>query len=247
VDDDTARLLERFVTSAGQAVPLVAVWAHGSLALGDYQPGRSDLDLLAVVPTAVTSAQRAHLQAAHEALIRDAPLAAHLHCSYLAQDDLTDPAAGHVTWAHEELFARPVSPVTRRELAQGALVLHGPGPDGLVPPVSDGTLTAYIREDLRSFWFPATASHRVWREDIWVDLGLLTPARAAVTLAEGRLITKQEALAVLPALGAPVAVVADIQQRRYAHPSPISARWRTRRGLLAQHWARDAIQHILAS
>lgn len=247
MDDETARLLDRFVAAAGQAVPLVAVWAHGSLALGDYQPGRSDLDLLAVVPAAITSAQRAQLQAAHEALTRDAPLATHLHCSYMTRGDLTNPAADHVTWAHQELFERPVSPVTRRELAQGALILHGPGPDGLVPPVDDSTLAAYIRDDLRSFWYPYTGVHSVWREDIWVDLGLLTPARAAVTLAEGRLITKREALSVLPALGAPIAVVTDIEQRRYAHPAPISATWRTRRGLLARHWTRDAIQRILAS
>ncbi|MEU2632358.1 nucleotidyltransferase, partial [Kitasatospora sp. NPDC007106] len=46
--DDAARhLLDRFVGLLRPMPSLVAVWAHGSLAAGDYQPGRSDLDLIA--------------------------------------------------------------------------------------------------------------------------------------------------------------------------------------------------------
>jgi hypothetical protein len=40
-------------------------------------------------------------------------------------------------------------------------------------------------------------------------------ARARVTLQDGRLITKREALEVLAGLGAPAAVLRDIYQRRY--------------------------------
>ena len=57
-------------------------------------------------------------------------------------------------------------------------------------------------------------------EDIWVDLGLLTFARATVTLREGRLISKRQALAVLPVLGAPAEVVEDITRRRYGQHGP---------------------------
>ena len=40
---ETALVLEQFVSEIQLAVPTVAVWAHGSLALGDFQPGRSDV------------------------------------------------------------------------------------------------------------------------------------------------------------------------------------------------------------
>ena len=46
--DEVRPLLDRFTADAGRAVPLEALWAHGSLALGDCQPGRSDLDLVAL-------------------------------------------------------------------------------------------------------------------------------------------------------------------------------------------------------
>jgi len=48
VAEATGRLLGRFVSAIQPVVPLVSVWAHGSLAAGDYQPGRSDLDLFAI-------------------------------------------------------------------------------------------------------------------------------------------------------------------------------------------------------
>jgi hypothetical protein len=65
----------------------------------------------------------------------------------------------------------------------------------------------------------------LWLRDIGVDLRLPTFARATVTLREGRLITKREALEVLASLGAPAGVVRDIYQRRYRSVQPISERW----------------------
>lgn len=239
-------LLDRFVADAGQVVPLVAVWAHGSLALGDFQPGRSDLDLVAVVGERPTDTHQAGLQRVHETLIADVPLADNLHCAYMARAELADPNQVHPTWAHREMFDRIVSPVSRRELAQGGLSLHGPAPAGLVPPVSDQDLTSYIRGDLRDYWYPHTERHDIWLRDIWVDLGLLTLARASVTLRDGRLISKREALNVLVALGAPPDVVRDIYQRRYEDELPITEEWRTRRGYLARTFVRTAIEHVLA-
>lgn len=53
----------------------------------------------------------------------------------------------------------------------------------------------------------------------WVDVGLTTFARATATLCDGRLLSKREALELLPELGAPVEVVEDIGRRRYEdHP-----------------------------
>jgi hypothetical protein len=68
--DEVGPLLNRFAADVSRVVPLVAVWAHGSLALGDFQPGRSDLDLVALVSTTISDTQRQHLQRTHEGLIR---------------------------------------------------------------------------------------------------------------------------------------------------------------------------------
>jgi Nucleotidyltransferase domain len=88
--DEVRPLLDRFTADAGRAVPLEALWAHGSLALGDCQPGRSDLDLVALVSTTIRRPQRDGLKRVHEELIRELPLADNLHCSYVPRAELSD-------------------------------------------------------------------------------------------------------------------------------------------------------------
>jgi hypothetical protein len=114
VSDEVRGLLDRFAADIGRVVPLVALWAHGFLALGDFQPGCSDLDLVALVGVTITDTQRQELKLAHEKLIEQVPLADTLHCSYVVESELADAGRRHVTWAHEELFERVVSPVTRQ-------------------------------------------------------------------------------------------------------------------------------------
>jgi hypothetical protein len=238
-------LLERFTADVGRVLPLVALWAHGSLALGDFRPGRSDLDLVALIHAAPTEAQEQDLRRMHEELAGQEPLAEKLHCSYVVQGELADTGRDHLTWAHNELFARPVSPVTRRELCQGGLTLLGPSPATVVPPVTDPDLKEYVLADLRDYWYPHAARADLWLRDIWVDLGLLTFARATVTLTDGRLITKREALEVLAGLDAPARVLRDIYQRRYATAEPMTDDWRARRGDLARSFLRDGIDRLL--
>jgi hypothetical protein len=244
--DEARRLLERFTAEIRQVVPLVALWAHGSLALGDFQPGRSDFDLVALVSAGIGGAQRRQLKGVHRTIINDVPLAAKLHCSYVPRPELPDVGRRHLTWAGGQLFDRPVSPVSRRELCAGGLRLYGPAPAGLVPPVTDQELADFVRGDLRDRWRPVTGKPHLWLRDLWVDLGLLTLARASVTLDRGRLITKREALDVLAGLDAPGEVVADIYRRRYEAARPISVRWRIRRGQQAQAFARAGIDRILS-
>jgi hypothetical protein len=245
--DEVRPLLDRFASGGARTLPLVALWAHGSLALGDFQPGRSDLDLIALIRAAPTAAQRQELQRTHEGLAAQEPLAEKLHCSYVIEAELGDAGRDHLTWAHGELFDRPVSPVTRRELCQGGLALLGPAPATVVPPVTDQELKDYIRADLRDYWYPHTARSDLWLNDIWVDLGLLTFARATVTLTDGRLITKREALEVLAGLDAPADVLRDIYQRRYAAAEPLSEEWRATRGELARTYLRAGIGRVLRS
>jgi hypothetical protein len=234
-------LLRHFLDGVEGVVPLVSLWAHGSLGAGDYQPGRSDLDLIAIVDTPVTMEQWRRIKQLHRGL--DLPLAEQLHCSYMARGELAELTAEHVTWAHASIYRRPVTAVTRRELHTAPAILYGPPPAGLLPPVSDSELTGFIRTDLRDYWLEKTKGRRRWLHDVWVDLGLLTVARAKVTLRDGRLISKREALDVLPELGAPEVVVADVRARRYDTDSPVLSRFR--RGRLARAFVRSAIGKIL--
>ena len=245
-DEATDRLIERFTGALRAALPVSAVWAHGSLAGGDYQPGRSDLDLIAVLDRPCTAEQGRRLDGLHERLAEDVPLASKLHCGYLAAGESADPARPHLAWAHQEFTHRPVTPVTRRELHAFGLTLHGRPPADLLPPVTGEQLADFVAEDLADYWRPHLDRPELWLRDVWVDLGLLTLARAHETLRTGRLITKAEALGVLAGLGAPPEVVADIGRRRYGGPGPVPDRWPARRAELTRAFLGPAIDRVLA-
>ncbi|HEY3556268.1 MAG TPA: nucleotidyltransferase domain-containing protein [Kribbella sp.] len=241
IDEAVQRLLDGFVTSVRSVAAVEAVWLHGSLALGDYQLGRSDLDVIVVVSAPPPPA----VEDVHRRLIQANPLAAKLHCSYMT--NLADLSVRHPTFAHQRYFDRPVTPVTRRELATGNRTLFGPAPAELLPAVSDEELFAFVRSDLHDFWLPATRKRGHWYEDVWVDLSLLTIARAHVTLATGDLITKRAAFDVLPRLGAPADVVEDIRRRRYGPEFRTGPWWRHTRAGLARRFVSTAIPAVLGS
>ncbi|MFG2462610.1 nucleotidyltransferase domain-containing protein [Streptomyces sp. NPDC048523] len=234
----TEVLLDRFLTELAPLEP-VAVWAHGSLAGGDYQEGRSDLDLIAVLdrlgPRTVWRLAKLH------ARLRAEPLSGQLHCTYLTP--LADPGRRHLTWAYEELFKRPVTAVTQRELHSFGRVLLGKPPAELLPPVSDRELADFVVRDQRDFWRPALDNAPLWTRDVWIDGGLLTFARASVTLREGRLMSKREALELLPGLGAPVELVEDIRRRRYGEPGPAVEN----RAALTRGYLGPAIDELVAA
>ena len=235
-------LLGRFRTRLREVVAVEAVWAHGSLAMGDFQPGRSDLDMVALVPTDLTAGQRVAVRALHEELTRQVPLGSKLHCSYLGRDRADDLDAKHPTWTQGELVDKPLTPVSRHELLSGGRVYEGPAPSDVLPPVTDEELNNFIRTDLRDFWYPATTKRRLWLRTIWVDLGPITVARATVTLRDGRLITKAEALTVLTDMGAAPALVDDIRRRRNGESTSTGPLWRWRRGELARRFVQTAIR-----
>ncbi|WP_217170364.1 nucleotidyltransferase [Streptomyces sp. AC512_CC834] len=243
----TDALLDRFLTGLLPLGP-VAVWAHGSLGGGDYQEGRSDLDLIAILPRPATARTAWQLGLLHAGLRAD-PLAGLLHCTYLSPATSADPDQRHLTWAHRQLFKRTVTPVTRRELHSFGRVLYGESPKELLPPVADGELAEFVVRDQRDFWRPTVRRAELWRQDVWVDLGLLTFARATATLREGRLITKRQALDELPALGAPGEVVEDISERRYGDPARPAAtqEWTGRRAELTRSYLGPAIDTLVGA
>ncbi|WTC19369.1 nucleotidyltransferase [Streptomyces cellulosae] len=237
----TDALLGRFLAGLAPLSPL-AVWAHGSLAAGDYVECRSDLDLIAVLPHPPGAGTVWRVAVLHNRL-RAAPLAGGLHCTYLAPKTAADAERRHLTWAHERLLRRPVTPVTRTELHTSGRVLHGAPPADLLPAVPDGELAAFVLRDQRDYWRPHVDRADLWTRDVWVDLGMLTHARATVTLREGRLISKREALDVLPGLGAPEEVVEDIRARRYGGAVMADVR---RRAALVRGYLGPAIDALVA-
>jgi hypothetical protein len=231
-----------------QVRPIAGVagfYVGGSLATGDYHPGISDLDLVAVVELPLTREQESALADVHDLLIRTRPEAAKLHCFYVPLPDIADVVQPHVNWAHRELYRRPMSGVVRAELLRHGVTVIGPPPAELFPPVSDAQLADAARAELTGYWSGALAKRHLWLQDVYVDLGLTTLARVEATLADGRLITKTEAIGRLDRFGVPNALVAEIGARRRGVATPLSPAARTRRATVARRLVRAGIARLV--
>ena len=88
------------------------LWVAGSVATGDYVPGISDLDLVALVDGPVDSEREAGLVELHRGLDVGAAAGTDLGAVYVDAGRLADSAATHPTWTHGRLVqaSSPASP-----------------------------------------------------------------------------------------------------------------------------------------
>jgi len=235
-----APVVPRFAEAVRAVAGVTAFYAGGSIGSRDYRPGISDLDLVAIVGGPLPRAARQRLSAIHRTIG-----ASKLHCAYVPGTDISDISRKHVTWAHERLFRRPLSGISRAELHQFGVTVYGPAPEELVPPVERTTLAEAARDELRGYWTGAVRRAKVWRTDLHVDLGLTTVSRAGVTIAEGRLITKREAIDRLPSLGVPEALTDEIRRRRAGERIGLSGAEIAVRAVLVRRLMRDQLARLL--
>ena len=222
-------LVRSFAEHVRPVAGVTAFWVAGSLASGDYRPGVSDLDLVALVAAPLDDGQQRGLVDLHQDLAGTDHRAATLHCDYLPATEVDDVAAAHVRWAHGELFRHPLSGIARAELLRFGLTLYGPVPGDVLPPVGDDDLATAVRGELTGYWTDALRKPHLWLQDVYVDVGLFTLARADATLREGRLVTKLEAMPRLAGLGVDPGLVAELAQRRDGASVTLSAGQRLRR------------------
>jgi hypothetical protein len=229
--------------------PVAAVtgfYAGGSLGTGDFRLGVSDLDLVALVEAPLTTAQTTLLTSVHQGLTQSEPLAAKLHCAYVPVPDIVDLAAEHWTWAHGELYRRTFTGVARAELLTAGITVYGPRPAHLLPPVSRAELAVAALAELSGYWTGAVAMRRLWLQDVYVDLGLLTLPRVEAVLTEGRLITKAEALPRLAGFGVSPDLAQEIGRRRDGEPVTLSVQARIGRAQHARQVMAAGIARLLA-
>jgi hypothetical protein len=236
-----APVVSGFASAIRDVARVVGFYAGGSIGSGDYRPGLSDLDLVAILREPLTRHRRDRLRDLHRAMN-----VAKLHCAYVPLSGISEISASHVNWAHERMLRRPLSGIVRGELHQFGVTVYGPPPAALVPPVSREQLAVAAGGELTGYWAKAVRHAKVWRTDLHVDLGLTTVSRADETIATGRLITKREAIERLPSLGVPASLVDEIARRRAGRSVRLGEEEITERAVLVRGLMRDHIERLLA-
>jgi hypothetical protein len=236
------------VAALGEAMSGIAagLYVGGSLATGDYHPGVSDIDGVAMLETTPRPAIRAELTAIHERLSQEFEEAAALHCAYVSADRVGDVTHTHWTWAFDELFRRPLSRIARAELQADPIVVFGPSPASWLPRVSSAELREGARAELAGYWSQALRKRAIWNQDVYVDLGLTVWARADATIAEGVLITKTEAISRMAERGVPADIVNGVARRRAGQQVILSDDARAHRAGVVRQFLRDEFSRILS-
>jgi hypothetical protein len=149
-----AAALGRYLAAVDAAAPglVVGLYVTGSLALGDYNPDGSDIDVVAAVATSPDASERSLLAEIHRvnATRIDGP---YVPVNALAQPPAeVGPVAFHVDGRFQVGDCHEVSPITWAILARNAIVLRGPAPVELGVRADDEALRAFSRANLEGYW-----------------------------------------------------------------------------------------------
>jgi len=166
----------------------------GSLATGDYVPGVSDLDLVALTRGPVGPARQGILASLHRELDRGSAQGLDLGCVYVDAGRLADFGVPHPTWTHGLLVQRILSGVTRAELARHGFAVLGRPPAAVLPEVTDDDVRRAARAELCGYWAHAASRPLWWLNPVIADLGLTSMARSRHALQTGQLLTKTRAI-----------------------------------------------------
>ncbi|MEH3116756.1 MAG: DUF4111 domain-containing protein [Methylorubrum populi] len=236
---DVARTVDRFLglmRSEG-APALRGLYLVGSVALGDFRPGRSDIDFVALLDAAPSEEATQTLARVHAALARAG--GPHFDGLYLPIDALRQPPepGANLPFSVDGQLrigepCREANPAVWRCLARSSRPILGATPAALNIADDDARLRAYGLADLEEVWRPwiarceAALARKAPDERCdaaALERGVLGIARILCTLATGRIVSKTEggrrATALLPQ--AHHAAVEDALAARFGDVEPV--------------------------
>jgi hypothetical protein len=240
-----ARLLADLVGRLPAVMPMVGLYAAGSLGTRDFEPDRSSLDLVALLAREPDATELAALATVQRDLARQHPAAERLRCLYVAAPGIRDAAREWPCWTGSGLDHRRLTAITRTELHDHGVVVAGEPVAGQIPYVTPEELVEEVRDELRTVWLPATDQLRPWLDDAFLDLGLTALPRARAAVAEGALMTKTQAIAHLSDFDVPDWVRQDMLARRRGWARPMGVRVKVRRARIARDVVRRGAGRLL--
>lgn len=215
---EVARLIQELLAGVTAALTdnLLGVYLRGSLALGDFDPETSDVDILVVTERPVSETEFGALAALHAGIppTEDNEYGRRYEVSYIDRASIKRFGPGerlHPRCADDAPFEwaehRPNWVLERWTVRERGVTLLGPDPKTLIDPIAPEEIREAVRDELRE-----RLQH--WTDGSWPREEMLhrgaqafeieTVCRALCTLVNGGLPTKPQAVAwVIEALSEP--------------------------------------------
>ena len=174
------------------------MYLYGSLASGDFDPQRSDIDFVVVTAGELPGEMLPALEAMHARLAASgSKWAERLGGSYIPQQALRryDPAqAQHpsigVDWSFGEVHQGSDGVIQRYILREQGVMLAGPAPQTLIDPVQPNDLRRAVVATLHEWW-SQQLDNPVWMNSReYQAYAVLTMCRALYTLQHGTIVSK---------------------------------------------------------
>jgi hypothetical protein len=201
--EQVALILNQYRSLLEQHAPqrVSGLYVHGSVALGAFCEGLSDIDFIATLTDCPNHKDVSALEHIHKRVTAEHP-----HClmegSYLQWHDLGRPAhAIHPYPCYHDGRMHPaahhdISPVTWWMLKHHAVAVFGPEPSALDFDIRWEDVRAYMRSNLNTYWASFTTSPRrfLWLlSDAGVQWAVLGISRLLYGLRQGGMISKARA------------------------------------------------------
>jgi hypothetical protein len=199
-----AGAINRYLDALDAAMPGVVVGLHvcGSLALGDYAPARSDIDVVTVVADELDARQRSHAAEIHRVVATrvDGPYLTPVQLA--TRPDAVGPVPFHVDGRFETGPCHEVSPITWSILAERAITVRGRSPRAAGVRADPEAVRVFSVANLGDYWagWARTVSGLLDDTDgadpvearmiEWCVLGVL---RVAIAARSGRVVSKRRA------------------------------------------------------
>jgi hypothetical protein len=196
-------VLNEYIGALNEALPdlLVGVYLHGSLALGAFDLGLSDIDFISITSRRCTAADIDTLRAIHQRLTQrypDIPLeGSYLLWRDVGQYEATMPPHPHI---HDGVLHsngyHDINSVTWWVLKHRGIAAIGPPPEQFAIQVDWDDLVATVHDNLNTYWAHFTTNPRrlAWLlTDYGIQWAVLGVLRQFYTFREHAITSKTRA------------------------------------------------------
>jgi hypothetical protein len=175
----------------------VGLYLYGSLASWDFQPDRSDIDVLVVTADALAEPLTSALGTMHHELtVAGSGWAKKLEAAYLPAAVLRRHDSAHppVPVLNEGQFDTEVLAndwiIQRHQLRADGIVISGPELQAMIDPIDDEALQLAVRSNLREWWAPMLSNPARLHDYGYQPYAVLSMCRTLYTLEHATQVSK---------------------------------------------------------
>ncbi len=200
IPEPVQHVLNEYTALVHEALPgfLAGIYLHGSLALGAFNPGLSDIDFISITSRRCTATDIDTLRVLHNRLVQRYPQAQLEGCYLLAQDvgRFEDSIPPH-PYVHDGIFQasgyHDINAVTWWVLKHRGIAVNGPPPDQFDIHIDWDDLLAKMHHNLNTYWASFTTNPRrmTWLlNDYGIQWAVLGVLRQFYTFREQAITSK---------------------------------------------------------